>query len=183
MITPYVIYALKNIITEQYYVGLTARPKSRKNEHFKDLRAGRHHSSKLQAAFNAYGELAFQWKVLQVNIAGIDGMKWEMFWIAHFGSFNHGYNMNSGSEYVGITCTWNGKNYPSQAAAARELKINSSTMRKRVHRGQTCDSDITNPKRAKLVILDNVEYPSLSIAAKTLGVSPSTVHNRLKKAA
>lgn len=50
------IYYIINKETGKRYVGQTINIKSRKEKHYTALRNNRHHSHKLQRAFNKYGE-------------------------------------------------------------------------------------------------------------------------------
>lgn len=53
------IYIIENTITKKVYVGSSKNMRKRELEHMADLRAGKHHSRKLQNAFIKYGEAAF----------------------------------------------------------------------------------------------------------------------------
>lgn len=60
------LYELVNKITKEGYVGITHRSvKKRWQEHLYELRGNRHGNSKLQNAFNKYGESAFEWIIRQ----------------------------------------------------------------------------------------------------------------------
>lgn len=183
MATQYAIYALKNVITGQSYVGKSKQPEIRRERHFNDLLLGNHHSSKLQTAFNAYGELAFQWKLLQVNIHEADSSKWEIFWIAALDAFHNGYNMNDGTynSKPPIACSWNNKTYISLRAAAADLGVVVSTIAYRIGRGWTCDADIPKTSNPKPVVWENTEYPSIRAAARALGISQPAMKQRVKK--
>lgn len=53
------IYQIKNIITNDCYIGSTTNFSRRKNAHFNSLNKGLHHSIVLQRAFSKYGEKSF----------------------------------------------------------------------------------------------------------------------------
>lgn len=58
------LYELVNKITEEGYVGITVRqPKKRWQEHIYELRGNRHGNTRLQNAFNKYGEQSFEFKI------------------------------------------------------------------------------------------------------------------------
>lgn len=59
------IYQIRNTSNERIYVGSAVRLAKRWKEHLRDLRAGVHHSQKLQNAWNKYGEAAFCFEVLE----------------------------------------------------------------------------------------------------------------------
>ncbi len=58
------IYAIRNIITNELYIGSSARLYKRQTEHLEMLKEGEHHSYKLQASFNEYGRDAFEFLFL-----------------------------------------------------------------------------------------------------------------------
>jgi hypothetical protein len=149
MMADYAIYTLKNLLTGQYYVGKTKQPETRQYQHFKALADGKHHSSKLQAAFDTYGELAFQWKLLQVNVSEADSTKAEIFWIAALDAYLGGYNHNDGSYYISPPkpCSWNGKAFVSIKSAARNLGISRRTLQERLENGYSCDNDMLRPRK------------------------------------
>lgn len=60
-----VIYCIYNDITEEQYIGSTINYKVRIRNHLKLLRKGKHHSWKLQRAFNKYGESIFDIFILR----------------------------------------------------------------------------------------------------------------------
>jgi len=57
------IYKITNDLTNKCYVGQSVNIKKRIAEHFRTLRKGEHANSKLQNAFNKYGENAFSWSI------------------------------------------------------------------------------------------------------------------------
>lgn len=59
------IYCVTNIENGKKYIGSTKNFKIRKRQHLTLLRKGQHHSRYLQHAFDAYGEDAFDWGVLE----------------------------------------------------------------------------------------------------------------------
>ena len=60
------IYCIRNLITGEFYIGSTVRNLARRwDEHRQDLRAGRHHSYRLQAAWRFYGESSFRFSVIE----------------------------------------------------------------------------------------------------------------------
>ena len=58
------VYGILNTVTGRWYIGSSAALSKRMGRHLWELRAGRHHSQKLQRSFNKHGEQAFQFKVL-----------------------------------------------------------------------------------------------------------------------
>ena len=75
------IYQIRNTSNGRVYVGSAVRLAKRWKEHLRDLRAGRHHSQKLQYAWNKYGEAAFCFEVLE-HVEGKDALlQREQAWI------------------------------------------------------------------------------------------------------
>jgi len=86
------IYGIKHLLSGKIYIGSTTKPKSRKKQHFSDLRKNRHCNKHLQRAFNKYGEGAFQWLVIETTTEDLAFR--EKYWIDYFYSDDgiHGYN-------------------------------------------------------------------------------------------
>ena len=55
------VYRLVNQVERLCYVGSSKNLAKRRAEHFRLLRRGEHPNNRLQAAFNMYGEAAFEW--------------------------------------------------------------------------------------------------------------------------
>lgn len=60
-----VIYKIINVATDDFYVGSAVKPKRRKWEHWTALKNGAHHCVRLQAAWNEFGEDAFEFDVIE----------------------------------------------------------------------------------------------------------------------
>jgi group I intron endonuclease len=60
-----VIYKIRNVVNEHYYVGSTVDSRKRFWEHRKDLRLGRHVCIRLQRAWNKYGEDCFKFEIVE----------------------------------------------------------------------------------------------------------------------
>ena len=58
------IYAIENLINGKIYIGSAANLSVRKSLHFGDLKKGKHHSIKLQRAYNKYGHDALAMRTL-----------------------------------------------------------------------------------------------------------------------
>lgn len=59
------IYKITNIITNQFYIGSAVILERRRNTHFYSLIRNDHDNSKLQNAFNKYGEENFVFEILE----------------------------------------------------------------------------------------------------------------------
>lgn len=64
MNTP-VIYKIRNVVNQKFYVGSTTNKRERFRNHRKLLRRGVHHCKHLQAAWNKYGEECFVFEVVE----------------------------------------------------------------------------------------------------------------------
>ena len=60
------IYAIRNLVTQKKYVGSAVCVSKRVDQHIRSLRRGRHHSIKLQRAWDKYGAAAFEFVVLAI---------------------------------------------------------------------------------------------------------------------
>lgn len=60
------IYQIRNIINKEIYIGSSINLEKRKSVHFSLLRSGKHHSIKLQRAFNKYGKENFKFEILEL---------------------------------------------------------------------------------------------------------------------
>lgn len=60
-----VIYKIRNVINQHYYVGSTVDSRKRFWEHRKDLRLGCHVCVRLQRAWNKYGEDCFKFEIVE----------------------------------------------------------------------------------------------------------------------
>lgn len=93
------IYEIINIINGKKYIGQTINIKHRIEEHFSSLRKGNHHSTKLQRAFDKYGESNFKVAYKEYDICDIEELHLlEIKAIEEADSYNNGYNMTLGGE-------------------------------------------------------------------------------------
>lgn len=60
-----VIYRIRNVTDQKFYVGSTINVKERFRTHRNKLRNGKHHTPHLQAAWNKYGEECFVFEVVE----------------------------------------------------------------------------------------------------------------------
>ncbi len=89
------IYYIKNITTNQIYIGQSKRLRERRNQHFSHLRKNKHENPHLQNSFNKYGESSFDYGVIQY----CDEIDLDPLEIAYMNLFNvkqHGFNISDG---------------------------------------------------------------------------------------
>lgn len=116
----YCIYRIVNFRNGKMYVGMTMYEEGRYQWHFEALKKGKHHSQKLQNAYNKYGDNAFYFEVIERNISKVEIGDRERYWIAHYDSFQSGYNMTPGGIQGGNYKPFvlGGVQYESKKAAA-----------------------------------------------------------------
>ena len=92
------IYAIKNKTNNKMYVGMTNNYKKRIEYHLYELRHNKHHSQKLQRAFNKYGEENFEFCVL-LKVNKMEGLELkEKEFIKKYDTYKNGYNCSEGGE-------------------------------------------------------------------------------------
>lgn len=88
------VYRWLNTMTGKSYVGSSTNVELRKKEHLRDLAAGKHHSLKLQRAWDKYGSEVFEFEMLafcpEDNL-----LLQEQLALNAFDSVRHGYNVAS----------------------------------------------------------------------------------------
>ncbi len=91
------IYEIVNIANNKRYVGLSANIYERWKQHVNALTAGTHHNVHLQSAWNKYGQNSFEFRVIEECDRECLPDR-EVYWIAHYDSFNNGYNQTIGGD-------------------------------------------------------------------------------------
>lgn len=95
------IYHIKNTINGKMYIGQTIQYDVRKKTHLNDLKKNKHHSQKLQRAWNKYGEENFIFEVQEYEINNIEELYLlEQEEIKKYDSYFNGYNMTIGGEGI-----------------------------------------------------------------------------------
>lgn len=61
-----VVYKIRNVVNQKFYVGSTTNKKVRFKNHLRLLRKGKHHCCHLQSAWNKYGEDCFKFEVVEI---------------------------------------------------------------------------------------------------------------------
>jgi group I intron endonuclease len=87
-----IVYGIKCEANDKYYVGSTTQYTNRKSIHIRSLKNDKHHSQKLQRAWNKYGEANFVFEKLEEDINYDDLMDREQFWMDKLDSYYNGYN-------------------------------------------------------------------------------------------
>lgn len=93
------IYFIKNIATNQYYIGQTSNLKKRLRDHRNNLIKNKHHNKHLQSSWNKYGEENFIFKIIKIcEFEELNDL--EVFYIQKFDAFNNGFNKTLGGDFV-----------------------------------------------------------------------------------
>lgn len=93
-----VIYKIRNVVNDKFYVGSTVDSRKRFWEHRKDLRAGKHSSQALQRAWDKYGEACFKFEIVEQLNAKEELYSAEQKWLdAHHGK-DYCYNCSKNAD-------------------------------------------------------------------------------------
>jgi len=94
------IYSITNITNDKRYIGETMDVERRLKEHEEDLNNNKHHSYKLQQAWNTYGAESFKFEVIEELDKNIKNfiaqyvlIAYEDKYIKEYDSINNGYNV------------------------------------------------------------------------------------------
>lgn len=88
------IYAIRNSLSGKRYIGSAVDFRGRFKAHRSALRLGKHHSEKLQRAWEKYGEEAFDFILLEVVADKRQLIQREQVWIDAFNACETGYNVS-----------------------------------------------------------------------------------------
>ncbi len=78
------IYAIYNVLTDKMYIGSSVAIKRRWSRHRRMLATKTHHSPKLQAAYDKYGQEAFDWQIVEYIDHKDILIEREQFWLDFF---------------------------------------------------------------------------------------------------
>lgn len=93
-----VIYKIRNVTNDKFYVGSTNNTKVRFKNHRRLLRKGKHHCKHLQAAWNKYGEDCFKFEVIEVVKDDSDLWNAENAWLTQWVGRPECYNSGRSAE-------------------------------------------------------------------------------------
>ncbi len=173
-----VVYSILHRASQQRYIGITViDARSRFVQHCRKAFDGG--STKLHVAIRKYGAEAFTVRVLCTAATLSELQEAEKHYIAKYKSDVIGLNSAKGGALGGgfkMPVKVNGKNFNSQAEAARSIGISDVTLRDRIRRGL----DVGMPKQpnGRVILHDGVEFPSFPALAAHLGMTPNTVRWR-----
>jgi group I intron endonuclease len=87
-----VIYKIRNIINNKFYVGSTINTETRFKTHRRKLRTGKHQSPHMQAAWDKYGEDCFKFEVVEQVDCSENLLIAEQVWLDEHAGKPHCYN-------------------------------------------------------------------------------------------
>lgn len=93
-----VIYKIRNVTNDKFYVGSTTDTRERFRTHRSRLRNNRHHSPYLQAAWNKHGEDCFKFEVVEIVPEGASLQAAEDVWLAEHVGQRYCYNVSRFSD-------------------------------------------------------------------------------------
>lgn len=84
------VYLIRCVPTQKMYIGSSKNVRERWTQHKCLLNKGKHHSLKLQRAWDKYGANSFEFFVIEQNPANL--IDAEQRWINNYDAFNNGLN-------------------------------------------------------------------------------------------
>lgn len=105
------IYKIINVINNKFYIGSAVNFSRRKTRHFSELRTNRHSNSKLQNAWNKYGEQSFVFAIVEEVQDKALLLETENRWLKEHVGKEHCYNI--GVDATAPTLGWGGKLSPT----------------------------------------------------------------------
>lgn len=184
----FVIYTITNLANGKKYVGQSKHVHRRWVEHRYKLNANRHDNVKLQRAWNKYGRDNFHFEIIANASSQNELNILEKKFVQQLDSCTAGYNITEGGELrhnLGIPCEWNGVKYPTLVSACRANGIKyGTTLLTWIRKGYKNDADVPPPKpgnHATACQWNNLDYPSVSAAARACGINAKNMQKRLLK--
>ena len=87
------IYQIRNTVNNKIYIGSAVNLKKRFNTHLNKLKTNIHENSKLQRAFDKYGEQNFIFEIIEFVEDKNKLLEHEQYWIDRFNIVKEGYNI------------------------------------------------------------------------------------------
>ena len=86
------IYRILNVATDHFYIGSSVNVRRRRWEHWDSLKKGTHHCDGLQAAWDEYGEDAFEFEVIEEVSDDVELLRVEETYLMKFAGSEECYN-------------------------------------------------------------------------------------------
>jgi group I intron endonuclease len=170
-----VIYMIKNISTDKVYIGSSIHGLTkRKRCHITNLKKNKHHSIKLQRAWNKYGEDSFIFEIVE-TCSNENILLQEQYYIDKYNSYSSGYNATP----VAGNCL--GREVKKET----RLKIANSLKGRTVIRSSEHNKKLGLTKQKIVLLLDDSnniiqEFESSLKAAEFLNVSQSNISSNCR---
>jgi group I intron endonuclease len=152
------IYKIINVINNKFYVGSAVNFSRRKARHFSELRHNKHSNSKLQNAWNKYGEKSFVFVVVEEVQDTTLLLKVENRWLKEHVGKEYCYNI--GVDATAPTLGWSGELSPTwgmqhtedaKARIGAASKIRVQSEEEKIKRRQTMKGhSVPTPTPAKI---------------------------------
>lgn len=149
------IYKIVNSVNGKYYLGSTTNLSKREKSHFWKLKKGKHHSIKLQNAFNKYGEAAFSFVVLYESDNIRESEQIELDKLDYSQCYNVSTTSTGGCGNI--------VNHPNKLEIYKKIGL--------AHRGKSPTNNIP-------VSIEGVQYNSYYHAHRTLNLPVVTIRYR-----
>lgn len=201
------VYTIKNIVNGKIYIGSSSDIKSRIRNHLNLLRKGKHHNVILQRSFNKHKEINFKFEIicfceknlkLYLEQQYINTMKpfYNISKSVHAPMEGRKHSQKtkdkfkkrkvlSGEDHPNYGKSWT-KEQRKLLMPSRKNQKKSDKEKDQI-RKRALDNNYfkyiepyTKSKRKKIIDQDDVEYKSLTEAAKILGVAKQSICNVLK---
>lgn len=192
------IYKIENIINGKFYIGRSIMPNKRKTQHFRMLKNNNHHCRKLQNSYNKYGKDVFKFKIVEQ----CENSKLREQEILDSLDYTKVYNISKVSEGCGFGVdnpNWKGGISKSYCNCGNNKALNAESCHKcrdrysknnpfygKEHSEETKKllskkrKGSYNGNQEKIVVIEDIEYKSISESARILQVSPATILHRIK---
>jgi len=93
-----IVYKIRNVVNDKFYVGSTVRQRNRFRDHVRLLQKGKHHCPHLQAAWTKYGSDCFKFEVVEVVPDGESLQAAEDRWLDEHRGQEYCYNLGRHSD-------------------------------------------------------------------------------------
>lgn len=81
------VYQIRNVLTNEVYVGVSKRFKNRYRNHFRQLKSGKHHNNDLLKSFGLYGEENFVFEIVKICESRYVQKKYETMLYTYYKNF------------------------------------------------------------------------------------------------
>ena len=146
------IYQIRHDLSGRVYVGSAVSITKRCAQHIRELNRSKHHSQKLQNAWNKYGADAFSFSVIEEVSAPENLLAREQHWIDTFDAARVGFNMTpTAGSILGHKFSDESKRRMSKAATGHIKSAEHRANLSRVNTGKTMSDEARQKMRdAKL---------------------------------